>query len=249
MQDDFRFVHREESFEDLAVRELAKSRSACMCRLQFGRCTRDECKTCQVNQRFQRCWNQMSDYDKQRTQSYTAQLYAERSVDPMQWSSFAGCIKYVLFIFGVIAFAGIALVMLVSSIGDPSAEPSAISIPAELDERIIPVMVMTHSQVKDINGDGKVNCIDYTCTFKHLWDSMYPNRKNECNIVRNYNPKTGFHHLFIRVYGSTRSVYVEPRAKNPYRYTMEENWTDGRYDPKHDILGETDRWMNMYEAF
>ena len=38
-------------------------------------------------------------------------------------------------------------------------------------------------------------------------------------------------------------MYVEPRASNPYRYTMEENWTDGRYNPRYDIMGETRKWM------
>ena len=243
MQDDFRFIHREESFEDLAVRELAKSRSACMCRLQFGRCTKEECSTCEVNKRYYRCFKQMSDYDKQRLQSYTARLWAERSADPMQWSSFNGCIKQ-LGLYLLVGTLCVAMVLgLMALASCPGAEPDRVQLSVEMDERIIAVMKGTHSQVRDLNHDGKVNCIDYTCMFKQLWDRKYPDRKDACTIVRNYNPRTGFHHLFIRIYDAGTLVYVEPRASNPYRYTMEENWTDGRYNPRYDIMGETRKWM------
>ncbi|MBP5602808.1 MAG: hypothetical protein J6X78_08775, partial [Treponema sp.] len=59
---EIRFVHREETFTDLAVRELAESSAACLCRLQFKRCTEADCENCQIGIGFRRCYNQMSDY-------------------------------------------------------------------------------------------------------------------------------------------------------------------------------------------
>ena len=43
----------------------------------------------------------------------------------------------------------------------------------------------TRSKVYDRDGDGLVNCIDYTITFKKEWDAVMP--PNQCEIVRNYD--------------------------------------------------------------
>ena len=102
MSDELRFVHRKETFNDLAVRELAKSRSACMCRIQFGRCTKNECRTCAVNRRFASCYNELSDYDKQRVHSYAAEKWLEDSRDPSAWCSFS---QLMLRGFGMVLFA------------------------------------------------------------------------------------------------------------------------------------------------
>ena len=70
MENELRFVHREETFNDLAVRELAAGRSACICRIQFGRCTKEECASCEIGRQYRSCYNQMNDYDKQRLSKY-----------------------------------------------------------------------------------------------------------------------------------------------------------------------------------
>ena len=41
-ENEMRLVTRQETFNDFAVRELAKGRSACICRIQFGRCKKKE---------------------------------------------------------------------------------------------------------------------------------------------------------------------------------------------------------------
>ena len=98
--DEANFVYREESFNDLAVQELAKGRSACLCRLQFGRCKKEECAKCRYNIQFENCLNQMSDYDKQRLMTYTGMYYGEDSAYPTNWMSFSRIIihyiKYVI---------------------------------------------------------------------------------------------------------------------------------------------------------
>ena len=121
------------------------------------------------------------------------------------------------------------------------------NVPPELNDEIVEVMKMTQTFVRDVNDDGKVNCIDYACTFKMCWDRKFPKRKFECCIVRNYNKETGFHHLFIRLNSKSKVVYVESYASNPYKYTMKENWTNGKYNPKYDIFGETNTWLGKAE--
>ena len=49
---EFRLVTRQESFNDFAVRELAKGRAACICKLQFGRCTKNDCKYCRIHAQY-----------------------------------------------------------------------------------------------------------------------------------------------------------------------------------------------------
>lgn len=245
MADDFRFVHREETFTDLAVRELAKSRSACICRIQFGRCTKDECKHCSVNRQFARCYNELSDYDKQRVHSYTADRWLEDSRDPSAWCSFTQLIIRgvgLILLTALILFSG--FYVLYSLAEAPGDKPPICS---DTDVYITEVMKESRANIADLNNDGLVNCIDYACSFKLAWDRMFPKYKGLCTIVRNCNPYNGFNHLFIRVRGTEGVVYVEAWAKNVYDYTMEENWPAGRYDPKYNYYSETWRWLETVD--
>ncbi|MCR5698952.1 MAG: hypothetical protein K6G52_04835 [Treponemataceae bacterium] len=80
MKNDIRFVHREESFEDIAVQELAASQSACICRLQFGRCKQEECESCHIGKEFQNCYEHLSDYDRVRLSKYVSRQYVQDSL-------------------------------------------------------------------------------------------------------------------------------------------------------------------------
>jgi hypothetical protein len=61
----------------------------------------------------------------------------------------------------------------------------------------------------DMNGDGKINCIDYTLQF---WQA-YPNQ-DHLRIIWFYNPATKFSHLFIKA----GDFYTEPQAELIPRY-------------------------------
>lgn len=242
MNEEIRLVTRQETFNDLAVRELAKGRSACICRLQFGRCTKDECKTCQVGQQYWNCYNAMTDYDRQRLSSYVSEQYLEDSRYPDQWMRYQQMVSYTLkrvigFFVGFILIVGLMFLML-----GPADKPEG-GVSDETNTQIIECMRRAHSQVYDMNNDGKVNCIDYSVMFKVTWDQMYPELKYRCEIVRNLNlPK--MNHLFIRVRDGWRDyVEVEPWCEDPVRYRMSDNWSVS-YDPKHNIYGETSRWVS-----
>ncbi|MBR1402752.1 MAG: hypothetical protein IJ558_01085 [Treponema sp.] len=85
--DEIKIVTREETFNDLAVRELAKGKAACICRLQFKRCMKNQCKTCPCAQKFNNCVNEMSEYDRLRLDTYTAEYYVKYSRNPDSWMS------------------------------------------------------------------------------------------------------------------------------------------------------------------
>lgn len=114
------------------------------------------------------------------------------------------------------------------------------------DGKLRQVLRTTRAKVYDRDGDGLVNCIDYTITFKKEWDKVLP--PCNCEIVRNYR-KEGFreimNHLFVRVKlpGSSTWIYVEPQARAEYdNYIMGDFWSV-RYDPKYNNLGETYFWL------
>ena len=116
-------------------------------------------------------------------------------------------------------------------------------VPSYYHRRIIDTITTVQKKVRDLNGDGKVNCIDHAALFKAEWDKAYPESKTDCRIVRNKRGST-MHHLFIQIYYSDFNfVLVEPWASNPSKYKMEDNW-DSRYDPKYNIYGETSLWLS-----
>ncbi len=95
-------------------------------------------------------------------------------------------------------------------------------------------------QGSDINGDGKINCIDYAISYKLIWDQYNSASKYKCEIVRNKNPNTGMHHLFIRIrnFYTYEWEYIEPQNG----IKMELFWGD-KYNPAYNILGETEWWL------
>lgn len=111
------------------------------------------------------------------------------------------------------------------------------------DTAIRNLIVETRKSVRDRNNDGLVNCIDYATTFKYLWDQKYT--KIRCELVRNYNEKTGMNHLFARVKFAPYHdwTYVETWAISEYVYDIETIWRDA-YSPAYNYYGETYYWMH-----
>lgn len=112
---------------------------------------------------------------------------------------------------------------------------------------VLLVLDKTYKYSTDYNGDSLVNCIDYACIFKNLWDKNY--LKENCEIVRNENKLNDWHHLFIRVRQSSISpwICIEPIAAstNIYMFYMEDYWSYDVYNPVFNIYGETDYWLQL----
>ena len=242
MNDEIRFVTREETFNDLAVRELAKGKAACICRLQFKRCDERECRNCSAAKKFNNCVNQMSDYDRLRLDSYIAEFYTQYSSTPDQWMSYKGYItyylKFTLMMFVVVSFLFAFLVFCIKA---PCDSPRTLS--PTIRDNIITTVMEAQKSVYDHNKDGLVNCIDYTCLFKETWDKRFPEMQTNCVIVRNVNPLSGMNHLFIRIYADGLVNDVEPWASAPWRFEMESNWGK-KYNPDFNFYGETRRWLS-----
>lgn len=118
-------------------------------------------------------------------------------------------------------------------------------------DAIIRIIDEIKAEVWDLNGDGKINCIDKAILFKAKWDAGAKYRALYCTIFRNYNKDKNFHHLFINIEfaydGEMRSVMIEPGAVNPRSgITMYYNWGD-TYDPEYNYENEHDKWMSAWK--
>lgn len=117
-QKEVKIVTREETFNDLAVRELAKGRSACICRLQFGRCKKEECARCAISRQYESCYKQLSDYDKLRLTEYVSEEYLTDSLNPEQWMGPCGyvmhTVKFSLIMLGAFMIFAAAFALMIS---------------------------------------------------------------------------------------------------------------------------------------
>lgn len=71
--------------------------------------------------------------------------------------------------------------------------------------------------VYDVNGDGVLNCIDYSCVFRQLYGTR-------ARLMINNNPKAGMNHMFVVVTANDGSQYhIEPQGTRD-RYMMSLVW-------------------------
>lgn len=240
-----KLVTRQESFNDFAVHELAKSKAKCMCCLQFKRCKKNDCASCATNTQYKNCVSLMNDYDKIRLKSYINDYYIEYSYDPVLFMGHKEYVKHMtsfyIKLFSVI-FACLFLcgLLMFNPAGTP---PSYTKTEASVKlNNAIPIVIReVRMNVKDLNRDNDVNCIDYAVKFWLVWTSKF---SNKCEIVRNYNPGI-LHHLFVRIQDDDGLwIYVEPRAHNEFNYIIENVWKE-QYNPNYNYHGETDYWVNI----
>lgn len=246
---EIRFVHREETFTDLAVRELAESCSACMCRLQFKRCTEDECQNCQEGIGFRTCYTQMSDYDRQRFNSYLRQAYLRNSQHPEMWQTFRGLVgrvfRYIIWFIIAVAIISVLMVQLFECCDMPKGQTKNryASISPKMNSRVVDNIRYTQYNIYDVTADGKKNCQDYTILFYLFWQDRYPEDKDRVFFVRNKNPFTGMNHMFIYMIDyDGKGFYLEPWANNNKKYLMFDNW-DSFYNASHNEIMPEEHYL------
>lgn len=98
-----------------------------------------------------------------------------------------------------------------------------------LDARVREVIKDVHAKIYDMNGDGLINCQDYSVLFHYLWNRKY---KALCMMTINRNPKTGMNHMFITIYLGCNVYHIEPQYPEWF-YIMETVWGD-KYDSRYD---------------
>ena len=117
----------------------------------------------------------------------------------------------------------------------------AYGIDYELELQILKTCEAVHRNVKDFNGDNKVDCIDHTVLFKTIWDRNYPELKSDCTIMRIYNKQ--MHHLCIGIYDDrSKLILVESQMSNNLMYFVN-YWYRDRFKKTDIIYGETAKWL------
>jgi hypothetical protein len=116
-------------------------------------------------------------------------------------------------------FASVAIGMyLTSAPVPPSAQPAALSIESTIQQ--------VKQNIRDINADGKTNCIDYALVFY----ALYPHSK----IIHTWDGKD-FNHMLNKV----GDQYVEPQAADGNPYKM---WPAFKTARKRDVTGKWQSW-------
>lgn len=251
---EIKVVTRQETFNDLAVRELAKSRARCLCCIQFKRCKKEQCQSCSTYAKYQNCVSHMNDYDLTRLSSYTAAYYGEYSYRPEAFMSHQmykkslGSFVTLLIVGAVLFFALVA--GLVGVTGDKPSSLSRYNYVKSQDEidyetylTIQETILMTQRSIKDVNQDGKINCVDHAIMFYLAWSTFV---NEDCEIVHNVQPGI-MNHLFVRITDPVTGKYIEiePWTAIPEDVTMDMCWQNGKYDYRYNLYGETNKWLNQ----
>lgn len=262
--DGIKIVHREETFNDHAVDELADVQAQCICRLQFGRCTLSECKNCSHHKHFKMCYNNMNDYDRARLESKISRKYSVYSSHAEGFMSYDRLKLY----YGKFILIGLLCVLLIwvmcatghakeykefftaadiASAPEPKMKSRHKDVYKDTEFAVTRILRMTRERITDVNTDGKTNCIDYSLTFKILWDRYY--EPSDCIIIHNLNPNVGMAHLFVAVfdYKTMSYVDVEPWTDDLNKWQMYDVWKNmydmyyNRYDKEKYWMGEVRR--------
>ncbi len=250
MKNELNIVTRQETFNDLAVRELAEGRAACICSIQFGRCKKEECNTCPINKQYNNCYRQMTDYDKQRLAKYVSENYVRDSVSPQKWMTYRGLCLNTIKWFIIALFSLVLLFVPLAMLGAEQYPArmnewrpyNAYGIDVALEQRIMKINKDVKRIVGDFDGNGQVNCIDHTVLWKHLWDEYYPDEKSRCTVIRIKNEH--IHHLCIGLYDDySKLVLVESQIGEDPRYFVR-FWYETSFCDSDIIYGETARWLS-----
>jgi hypothetical protein len=108
------------------------------------------------------------------------------------------------------------------------------------DQRIRSTLAKVHANLRDVNGDGQMNCVDYSNLFYYYSPFKY----NE--IVVNYNPRGpqgGFNHQFNVVRIDGQLVFIEPQAGANRSYDPNNFW-GSRYNPAYNQIQKT-TWLYL----
>lgn len=255
MEQNINLNTREVTFNDVAVHELAQGRAECLCALQFGRCTKEQCHTCSTFIQFRNCVAHMSDYDKLRLNTNTAAIYRKLSLYPARFMSYDKLKSHTCFWVILLGVFLLLLVLLVGCRQPPSQLQNYTYVSYEnidcvgsvLNDSIWEVLNYVSDNVEDFNKDGKVNCIDYAVLFKLCFDASNNNKDLVCIIVWNYNPPK-LNHLFCIIYDRSSMAYieVEPRKYPGKHWEFRHSWEladPGCYDPRYNNYDTTEKWL------
>lgn len=231
-----------ESDMDKCVDALAEVKAYCTWCRNTGICKSSSCRTCNKQVYFNESLSRLIPLDRLRVDM----LAFHKLQDYMQTSKPLRGMKYVLKGTKYILLIVLTLMVL------PAIVPMIMMIfakdtvgvpPEKYDDMVRTVIVATHKNVYDMDGDRAINCQDYTIMFKWQWEQMYPLYKNNVQITHNLNWKVGMNHLFITLFADDGRYYIEPQG-TPDRYIMKDVWGND-FDPGKNKICDRNFWFRL----
>lgn len=209
------------------VDALAEVKAECMYRQYRKSCDAARCLTCAMHDKLMSCYVQLSLCDQLKVDTRADKLFAERvcHADAIRHDTRANRMSSVIGYLLPFAFGIVMLLFARACFGEP----------VSVYDDIGNVVEQTHSQVRDKNYDGKVDCVDWSLTFKGLWEKSHG--FGTCILVENHNERTDMHHMFVKVsLVSNIWTFVEPQGTRdgwaPY-----DVWGD-KYSPAYNRTAE-----------
>ena len=219
---------------------LGGMKAQCMLDKKYGECS-GNCARCERYGRLQRCYSALNDFEKMAVDD--AAKFRFKDMEELykidrsnkRWELFKkivvrGLIVWMLF--------GIAKCSVKKWLPDITSSDKIMIM--EESDKIWATITETHANLRDMNGDNKVNCTDYAILFKVEWDKKY--EPSDCEIVRNKNVDKDWHHLFVRCKKDGEWLCVEPQSKTR-QYAMDIFWDSNSYKKDLNIYGETEYWL------
>lgn len=250
-----------ESEQDKAIEVLGDTLGTCWFKKRVGICTDYECPGCDTCAKFNGCYEYLDEFNKLAVEKAANEKFARLMLDEEsvrerlfaeKHGKYAPYFLSVLKMWLAIMVPIFIIVWYVSMCAGCSSSPhpevaartsNDMAECKAANERLIAwVISESREKLRDVNGDGKVNCVDYSVVFKETWDRICWARKERCGFVVNKNPVSGWNHMFIsiqNVYWPWDMVKVEPQANvNPYMNDksslyVERYWGD-KYNPVYD---------------
>lgn len=114
-----------------------------------------------------------------------------------------------------------------------------------LDTQVARAGALAKLILEDVDGDGLVNCIDYSVAFKRAWDNMYGDQRFSLLV---WNDRYVFNHMFVAVRSATSNVWynIEPqiaiKSPNAINYMMGDHWPREKYNSLYNIY-DKDSWL------
>lgn len=116
---------------------------------------------------------------------------------------------------------------------------------AWLDTQVARAGALAKLILEDVDGDGLVNCIDYSVAFKRAWDNMHGDQRFALLV---WNDRYVFNHMFVAVRSATSNVWynIEPQIAinkpNAVNYMMGDCWSRTKYNSLYNIYDENS-WL------
>lgn len=221
---------------DKAISTTAFTIADCAARRDTEMCDSDDCASCETYVRAQNVYSTFSDLDKLAIDNkvqpmYDAQYKYYEANKKIQSSS-----KRAFIVLAIAAVILLCAAILTAKPLDMYTRYRFVNEPIAMEQyrkAIYDCLLATDLVVDDVNGDGEVNCQDWSIIFTALWVEHY-NVCDTCAIV--INQHNNMNHMFVAVRHSIFEPweYIEPQAfKNgdcSQSYFMEDYWGN-KYNP------------------